>query len=62
MMPAPALRIPVSVSMIIRSRSSQPFAAADLLSDPRAQGIIDQLDQARVRDKGGLVLAPMPRL
>jgi protease-4 len=38
------------------------FAAADLLSDPRAQGIIDQLDQARVRDKGGLVLAPMPRL
>ena len=35
-------------------------AAAWLLGDPRAQGIIDDLAEARMRDGGALVLAPTP--
>jgi protease-4 len=38
------------------------FAAADLLGDPRAQGLMNQLDQARLRESGALTLAPLPRL
>jgi protease-4 len=34
-------------------------AAAGLLSDPRAQGVLDELGQARLRDQGALVLAPI---
>lgn len=35
-------------------------AAAWVLGDPRAQGLMDQLAQARLRDQGALVLAPTP--
>ncbi len=33
-------------------------AAAWILGDPRAQGIMDELAQARLRDQGAMVLAP----
>ena len=34
--------------------------AAFLLDDPRAQAVIDQVAQARLRERGGNLLAPTP--
>ncbi len=35
-------------------------AAAWILGDPRAKGILDEMSQARLRDGGAMVLAPTP--
>jgi len=35
-------------------------AAAWVLGDPRAQGVIDQMAESRLRDHGAMVLAPTP--
>ena len=43
----------------VETTSAQTLAAAAwILGDPRAQGLIDQAAQARLRDGGALVLAP----
>jgi protease-4 len=34
-------------------------AAAELLNDPHARGLIDQLSSARLRTQGATVLAPV---
>jgi protease-4 len=36
-------------------------AAAQLLNDPRARGVIDELSSDRLREEGATVLAPLPR-
>ena len=35
-------------------------AAAWVVSDPQAQGLLEELSQARLRDRGAMVLAPTP--
>jgi protease IV len=36
-------------------------AASRVLNDPRARGVIDELSDARLREQGATVLAPLPR-
>jgi len=45
--------------MGISASSARTLAAAAwVFGDPRAQGILDELSQARLRSEGAMVLAP----
>jgi len=43
---------------ILASSARTLAAAAWVFGDPRAQGILDELSQARLRSEGAMVLAP----